>query len=160
MATRKELSASRKDYLEAIYHICSQKGEARSKDIKEKLKVTGPSVTEALQLLAEKGLINYAPYQTITLTQAGRMAALTMMKRHAVLCNFFIEVLHVAPDIAAEGACKIEHVVPAVGIERMIRYVDFLKAPSAQERSLAACFADYLNGHEKIILPGQDTEII
>lgn len=152
MATHKKLSASLKDYLEAIYHICSQKGEARSKEIIEKLKVTGPSVTEALQLLSEKGLINYAPYQTITLTQAGRMAALTMVKRYEVLSNFFIKILHVAPDIAEEGACKIEHVVPSVVIERMIRYINFLNAPSAQGRNLATCFADYLKS--------QDTEII
>ena len=116
----------------------------------EMLNVTGPSVTEALQLLARKNLINYSPYQTITMTQLGRSVTLNVVKRHAILRNFFIEALHVEPFIAEEGACKIEHVVPAVVIERMTRYIDFMKIPPGDERSIAACFEDYLRSQDRI----------
>ena len=62
------LSASLEDYIEAIYHIISEKEVARGKDIASRLKVSGASVTEALRALSKKGLINYAPYEVITMT--------------------------------------------------------------------------------------------
>ncbi len=60
------LSASLEDYLEAIFHIEQEKHAARAKDITERLQVSGASVTAALRTLAEKKLINYAPYDLIT----------------------------------------------------------------------------------------------
>ncbi len=62
------LSASLEDYLEAIFQIVAEKPAARVKDIAKKLNVAGPSVTGALQALTERKLINYAPYELITLT--------------------------------------------------------------------------------------------
>lgn len=144
MGNKKKLSASLEDYLEAIYRICSQKGQARSKEIMAMLQVTGPSVTEALRLLADKNMVKYAPYQTITLTEGGRTVAKKVVARHEALRLFFVEVLHVESEIAEAGACRIEHVVPSVVIERMIRYIDFLNATPEDGRSLAACFSDYL----------------
>ncbi len=57
MARKQGLSSSMEDYLEAILQIIEEKGEARSKEIMERLGVTGPSVTEAFQQLAERKLI-------------------------------------------------------------------------------------------------------
>jgi DtxR family Mn-dependent transcriptional regulator len=42
--------------------------------------------------LAEKKLINYAPYDIATLAAKGQKAAKNIMKRHKVLRSFFIEV--------------------------------------------------------------------
>ena len=64
-----QLSASLEDYIEAIYHIIGEKQVARGKDISSRLEVSGASVTEALRALAKKGLINYAPYEVITMTR-------------------------------------------------------------------------------------------
>ena len=67
------LSSNMEDYLEAIYHISSKKQAARAKDISDRLKVNKSSVTGALRSLSEKGLVNYAPYDLITLTvEVGR----------------------------------------------------------------------------------------
>lgn len=70
-----ELSASLEDYLEAIYNVIQEKQAVRSKDIAETLKVSRSSVTSALHALADKKLINYAPYDIITLTTGGRNRA-------------------------------------------------------------------------------------
>ena len=67
-----DLSASLEDYIEAIYHIVEEKLVARSKDIATRLHVSRASVTEALRALAKKELINYAPYEAITMTEYGR----------------------------------------------------------------------------------------
>ena len=75
MATTQSLSSNMEDYLEAIYHISSEKQAARAKDISDRLKVNKSSVTGALRSLSEKGLVNYAPYDIITLTAVGEQVA-------------------------------------------------------------------------------------
>ena len=121
------VSASAEDYLEAIYLICNQKGVARSRDIMEHLSVSGPSVTEALQLLKKKDLVNYTPYEAITLTEQGECIAQDVLHRHVRLKEFLVEVLCVEEHVADEGACKMEHVVSEEIIDRMIRYRRFLQ---------------------------------
>ena len=76
-----ELSASMEDYLEAIYHIVSAKQAARAKDIAKRLEVNNSSVTGALRILSEKGYINYAPYDVITLTPKGHKHAEDVVRR-------------------------------------------------------------------------------
>ena len=66
------LSASLEDYLKAIFRIVAVKQAARAKDISARLSVSNSSVTGALRTLADRGLINYAPYDLITLTPLGQ----------------------------------------------------------------------------------------
>lgn len=127
MAMKDKLSASAEDYLEAIFLVCKDKGEARAKDLIEQLDVSGPSVTEALQMLAKKGLVNYLPYETITLTQKGEFVAEDIVYRHNTLKRFFVEVLCVDELVADEGACKMEHVASPEIIDKMIQYRQFLR---------------------------------
>ena len=70
--TSDKLSASLEDYLEAIYWATVEHGAARAKEIALRLGVRAASVTGALRTLAEKKFINYAPYELITLTEAGQ----------------------------------------------------------------------------------------
>ena len=79
------LSESLEDYLEAIFHIESKKQAARAKDIAQRLNVKNSSVTGALHSLSEKGLINYAPYDLITLTPKGKTVANGVVRRHEAL---------------------------------------------------------------------------
>lgn len=127
MVKHDELSASQEDYLEAICHIAREKGAARAKDLSRWLKVTNSSVTGALQALAHKGLINYAPYDVITLTPKGRSAAENVISRHDVLRQFFTKVLVVDEDLAQEAACRMEHAMPAEILERFVRFFEFLE---------------------------------
>ncbi|PIE57047.1 MAG: DtxR family transcriptional regulator [Desulfobulbus propionicus] len=150
MAKKSGLSASSEDYLEAIYLVCQDKGAARSKDIMERLKVTGPSVTEALRMLSEKGLVNYAPYEAITLTKKGKVAAQKVLYRHVALRDFFIEVLGIDHDTADEGACKMEHVASSGIIERMIKYTEFLRHECPDQGcDKYECFEKYLKKVEE-----------
>ncbi len=106
-----ELSESLENYLEAIYHIVSRKGAARAKDIALALKVNNSSVTEALRSLSKKGLVNYAPYDLITLTDTGKELAHIVVKRHEALELFLTGPLGLDEEEAAEVACRMEHVV-------------------------------------------------
>lgn len=122
-----QLSASLEDYLETIFSIYAEKGGVRAKDISQRLDVKAGSVTGALQSLAEKKLINYAPYDIITMTNLGLEKARQITRRHEVLKDFFIEVLGVDQIIADQGACKLEHDIPKVIFERLVEFVEDYK---------------------------------
>ncbi len=125
------LSASLEDYLEAIFRVVSEKGGVRAKDIAARVGVKAGSVTGALQSLAEKKLINYAPYEVITLTSEGLHKARQIIRRHEVLKDFFVDVLGVEEAIADEGACKLEHDIPKVIFERLTDFVEDYKKEQA-----------------------------
>ncbi len=121
------LSSSLEDYLEAIFHIEQEKHAARVKDISKHLHVTGASVNAALRTLCEKKLINYAPYELVTLTTKGKAIAEDIVQRHTTLREFFIKILGIEQSIADETACKLEHNIPAVVLDRLTQFIDFLK---------------------------------
>ena len=122
-----ELSASMEDYLEAIYHIVIAKQAARAKDIAKRLRVNNSSVTGALRILSEKGYINYAPYDVITLTPKGHKHAEDVVRRHEALMDFFTKVLCIDKAEASEAACKMEHAVSRTILDRLIRFVEFIE---------------------------------
>ena len=143
MTTPKRLSASLEDYLETIFHIIAEKQVARAKEIASTLKVSRSSVTEAFRSLAQKGLINYAPYEVITLTPAGQEMAKDVILRHRVLKDFFIKVLAVGEKVAEEGACKIEHAAPKEIIDRLTQFVSFIEQCPRGGSDLIAGFSKY-----------------
>ena len=127
MARTIELSASLEDYLEAIFHLVAEKHVARSRDIARRLKVNRSSVTGALQSLADKGLINYEPYEAITLTRRGKAAAKDIVRRHEVLRDFLVKVLLVDAVTADQAACRMEHAVPLPVLDRLVQFVEFIE---------------------------------
>lgn len=121
------LTASLEDYLEAIFHIIAEKHAVKPRDIARRLKVSYASVTGALRSLSEKKLINYSPYDLITLTEKGLTAAKDVVRRHEILHDFFVEVLAVAEADADAAACQMEHSIPKDIVERFVRFVEFVE---------------------------------
>ncbi len=127
MAEMDTLSSSMEDYLEAIYHIVARKQAARAKDIAERMNVNNSSVTGALRSLSEKGFINYAPYDLITLTKKGKEHARYVVRKHDTLKEFFMKVLGAQEEEAEATACKMEHAISPDILERLIRFVEFVE---------------------------------
>jgi DtxR family transcriptional regulator, Mn-dependent transcriptional regulator len=125
------LSASQEDYLEAIFHIVERKQAARAKDIVERLGVHNSSVTQALRSLAEKGLINYAPYDLVTLTEEGQRRAADVVHRHRAVRQFLVDVLGISPELAEADACRLEH---SISSEVLARLGDLMAFQSANPR--------------------------
>ena len=126
-----ELSASLEDYLETIYFLSRDEGQARPKEIAKRMKVRAASVTGALRALAEKGLINYAPYASVTLTEEGREVARSIAVKHEALLHFFTQVLGIESAEAEEFACSMEHNIPDHILQRFIRFAEYTeKCPS------------------------------
>ncbi len=126
MTLSNTLTASLEDYLKAIFQIISEKQGVKPRDIAKRLHVANSSVTGALRALAEKKLINYAPYDVITLTSAGEKTALDVLRRHEALRDFFMKVLAVEYSEAEEAACRMEHAIPKAILERFIDFANFV----------------------------------
>ena len=126
MTSPDTLTASLEDYLETIFRVIEEKEAVRPKDIARRLKVSNASVTGALRSLAEKGLINYAPYDVITLTAVGKRAAQDVARRHEILRDFFVRVLAIDEAEADEGACRMEHAIPKSILERLVQFAEFV----------------------------------
>jgi DtxR family Mn-dependent transcriptional regulator len=77
-----KLSQSLEDYLEMIYRLEEAHKVARVRDIAGRLGVKMSSVTSALRHLSRHGLVNYDPYQYITLTGPGRKKARQLDETH------------------------------------------------------------------------------
>jgi DtxR family Mn-dependent transcriptional regulator len=127
MAIKRALSESQEDYLEAIFHIVAEKHAARVKDIAERLEVNPASVTGALGVLAGKGLVNYTPYEAITLTPQGRKISRDVVQRHEVLRYFFLNILSVDHNIADRAACSMEHALSREILDRLTQFLDFVE---------------------------------
>jgi DtxR family Mn-dependent transcriptional regulator len=122
-----KISSSLEDYLETILSISEEKGAARPKDIADRLNVAAASVTGALKLLASKELVNYAPYDVVTLTAAGKKIARAVAKKHDALLNFFNNVLDIPRADAEAFACKMEHTIPDHILERFVGFAEFVE---------------------------------
>ncbi len=116
------ITAALEDYLEAIFNLCRFDRAARSRDIAESLNVHKSTVTAALKSLGSMRLINYAPYEAVTLTPEGRRVAEDVVKRHAALKDFFVNVLKVDADMAETAACGMEHAIPREIVDKLARF--------------------------------------
>jgi DtxR family Mn-dependent transcriptional regulator len=121
------LSASLEHYVRAIHDLTHRQGGARAGDIAAVLDVSGASVTGALRSLAQKGVVNYAPYDVVTLTALGERIAHDLIQRRETVLSFLTRVLSVPPEEAFTNACRIEHVISNEVMERLTRFVRFLE---------------------------------
>lgn len=122
-----DLSASLEDYIEAIYNLGREKEAARVKDIAGRLGVKKGSVTGALHSLSERDLINYTPYEVVTLTAKGKRVAKDVVYRHRTLADFFVKVLSIDGKEAEDAACEMEHAVSRHVLNRLADFAEFVE---------------------------------
>ncbi len=104
------LQESGEMYLETILILSQQKSFVRAIDIGEYMGFSKPSVSRAIGLLRSGGFVSVGDGGGISLTDAGREVAETIYERHQYLTRFLVDI-GVSPDVAAEDACRMEHVI-------------------------------------------------
>ena len=118
---------SGEDYLEAILILGEEAPFVRSIDVAAFLGVTKPSVSRAMTILRGNGLVEMGADGALTLTGGGRKIAESMYERH----RFFTELLThlgVDKDVAAEDACRMEHVISEESFQKLREHAEtFMK---------------------------------
>ncbi|NMA42305.1 MAG: metal-dependent transcriptional regulator [Oligosphaeraceae bacterium] len=149
-----KISSSLEDYLEAIAEIIESEKHAHSKEIAEKLKVSTPSVSHALQALAARGLIRYQPHAPVTLTRRGKKLADAIRHRHQVMKCFFANILKLSDEEADDFACKTEHILTEKYKDRFVALADAI-----ENREDCTGLRKYLDEYLPTI-EGEDSDII
>ena len=111
-----KIHESAENYLEAILVLHKRKGYVRSIDIANELEFSKPSVSVAMKNLRENGYISMDAEGSITLLERGREIAERIYERHTLLSSW-LTTLGVDPAVAAEDACRIEHVISSESFE-------------------------------------------
>ena len=117
-----KIQESAEDYLEAILAIREKKGTARSIDVAHHLNYSKPSVSRAMSLLRENGYVTMDKDGLLDLTDAGMAIASRIYERHRLLTEW-LTALGVSPEVAAEDACRIEHVISAETFARLKAHI-------------------------------------
>ncbi len=99
---------SSENYLEAILMLKEKNGLVRSIDVVHHMGFSKPSVSHAMGLLRQNGLITMDKEGWIELTEDGYAIASSIYERHRLISSWLV-ALGVSPETAAEDACRMEH---------------------------------------------------
>ncbi len=140
----RELSAKLEDYLGVVLRFQREKRFARVSDISSSLNVAKSAVTAALQVLSEKDLLNYKPYEPVTLTPEGEKQAEEILVRHKIILEFLQDVLTIKPERAAAIACEIEHAIDNPALEKFVCFLAFVGTRSTRGKTWLQEFEQFL----------------
>ncbi len=101
---------SSENYLETIYMLQKTHAIVRAIDIAHTLNYSKASVSIALKHLRENDYVAVDDMGAISLLPQGLAVAESMYERHTVLTSALTK-LGVPAEIAAEDACRIEHII-------------------------------------------------
>ncbi|HJD40113.1 MAG TPA: metal-dependent transcriptional regulator [Candidatus Blautia stercoripullorum] len=121
-----KIQESAENYLETILIIGNRKPQVRSIDIANELDFSKPSVSVAMKNLRLNGYIQMDHDGFITLTPSGKAIADKIYERHQLLSKW-LEELGVDPKIAAEDACRMEHVISSESFDAIKKHTRLMK---------------------------------
>ena len=113
---------SSENYLETILILSRELPVVRSVDIANELGFKKSSVSVAMKHLRERNHITVTDAGFIYLTEEGRSIAEMIYERHEMITDF-LEKLGVPKEIAAEDACRIEHVISAESFTALKKHI-------------------------------------
>lgn len=108
---RGSLTQSMENYLKAIFEILEHDERATTSSIADRMNIAAPSVTAMVKKLAELKLVAHEPYQGVTLTRIGEMAAIEVVRHHRLIEKYLADALGVPWDLVHDEAEKLEHVI-------------------------------------------------
>jgi DtxR family Mn-dependent transcriptional regulator len=117
-------SSSVGDYLKAIWELGGE-STASTTNVAERLSISSASVTNMFARLREMGLAEYEPYQGASLTEAGRVEALRLVRRHRLIETFLLQCLGYSWEEVHEEAENLEHSVSDGFTERLAEFLGY-----------------------------------
>ncbi len=113
------------NYCKAILQLSGQteEGFVSTGLLAEQMDVSPGTVTSMLKTLAESNLVDYRPYEGVSLTRSGKSLALRMLRRHRLIELFLVRTLELSWDEVHEEAEHMEHAVSDALIDRIDEYL-------------------------------------
>lgn len=121
------MKESAENYLETILLLQKDKGTVRSIDVARALGYSKPSVSRAIGILKEEGMLEVGDGGALILTKEGSKKAKAVLERHEAITQFLMMTTEVSQEIAEQDACKMEHFINEKtfkGIKKFIKEVE------------------------------------
>jgi DtxR family transcriptional regulator, Mn-dependent transcriptional regulator len=115
------LTDSIQNYLKVIYELTEDGEAASTTALAARLRIAPASVTGMMQKLAstKPALVEYRKHQGVTLTYAGKRAALEVIRHHRLIEAWLVQTLDYSWDEVHNEAEKLEHVISEEFEERI-----------------------------------------
>lgn len=115
-----KLYESGKDYLEAILILQKRMGESAvsSVDLARHMGFSKPSISHAVSVLRDGGLLTMDKDGFLHLTVEERKVAEKIYERHCFFTQWLIEA-GIDPETAEQDACRMEHTISQKSFEHI-----------------------------------------
>ncbi|MBV9091680.1 MAG: manganese-binding transcriptional regulator MntR [Mycobacteriaceae bacterium] len=116
----RDLTSVAQDYLKVIWNAQEWSREKVStKMLAERIGVSASTASESIRKLADQGLVEHEKYGAVTLTERGRRAAVSVVRRHRLLETFLVRELGYGWDEVHDEAEVLEHAVSDLMMTRI-----------------------------------------
>ncbi len=120
-----QLSFSEENYLKAIFKIREGKSgnKITTNAIALAVDTTPASVTDMVQKLHEKKMVNYQRYQGVSLTTKGEKSAVSVIRKHRLWELFLVSKLGFSWDEVHDIAEQLEHIQSDTLVKRLYSFL-------------------------------------
>lgn len=153
-------------YLRTIYELGEEGVPPLRARIAERLKQSGPTVSQTVARMERDGLVSVHPDRHLVLSEKGLQLATRVMRRHRLAERLLTDVIGLDWHLVHEEACRWEHVI-STDVER--RLVDILNGPvmspygnpipALEELDVEPASESFLDGTELLSLRLADGEV-
>lgn len=120
-------TTSEENYIKRIYHLQQEKGLVNTNSLAVEMQTRAASVTDMLKKLKTKKLLQYEKYKGFKLNEAGKKAALDVVRKHRLWEYFLVDKLKFDWDKVHPIAEELEHISSD---ELVMRLDNFLGNPA------------------------------
>jgi len=103
-------TTSEENYIKCIYHLQQETGTVNTNSLAAEMQTRPASVTDMVKKLKAKKMLQYEPYKGFKLSEAGKKAALDVVRKHRLWEFFLVEKLKFDWDKVHPIAEELEHI--------------------------------------------------
>jgi DtxR family transcriptional regulator, Mn-dependent transcriptional regulator len=116
-------TTSEENYIKEIYHLQQETGLVNTNSLAAEMHTRAASVTDMLKKLKAKKLLQYEKYKGFKLNEAGRKAALDVVRKHRLWEYFLVEHLKFDWDKVHPIAEQLEHISSEELVQRLDNFL-------------------------------------
>ena len=116
-------TTSEENYIKSIYHLQQQTGLVNTNSLAAEMHTRAASVTDMLKKLKGKKLLQYEKYKGFKLNEAGKKAALDVVRKHRLWEYFLVEHLKFDWDKVHPIAEQLEHISSEELVQRLDNFL-------------------------------------
>jgi DtxR family Mn-dependent transcriptional regulator len=116
-------TTSEENYIKSIYHLQQGTGLVNTNSVAAEMNTRPASVTDMLKKLKSKKLLQYEKYKGFKLSEAGKKAALAVVRKHRLWEYFLVEHLKFDWDKVHPIAEELEHISSEELVQRLDNFL-------------------------------------